>query len=763
MQKFQDAAIISGESLVVARPIPVMAAVTPTAAAAPQTPVVSAAVITSAKVATTPAVNQIRFVDPNFALRIIDIRPILTGTTRDKLTVPVAPTADFADDALFQDPADPAKHFYLPRYAVDEDRTASGQPQYAIAIHQAGNEWTLDIRLRKYAPPTLGDAARTAGELKHSIALLLRYRRMVNGAAAAVAEEPLELPPVAGELVSATLLLATLEQRDRILRALQDANSGAQLIVRRSFDIAIPVPPAPPPPPVQSPPPPPPATTVVRDHRIPPGPPPPPATTIVRDHRTQPGGGVVAGPGRVAMFAAASAPETAAVHVFSGAVLSTPPAPVPLFRQATRVLDATADPADFTFPLALHPYIYGDIGAPPGTARSLIARVVTWGGVSYTYYQDPDDTWEFSYLPDCFKLARRQGPTYEPLMKLQFAVPLDAPDPFAATRVTLEYVAVPVVDQNRLADAAAKLKPFVSVPLPAGIDGPRFTPLIGVDADKVHLRLRTAGAAGFIERPQARVTLGVGISDTLAMGLPEFQPLFDALLGAGLSLFTGEVDVSLGEGAGNSIPFAARISDAVGDVVTYKAVREGAGLRFTLSNAIESPIAISRQPATLSRGGQTCPATVSGADFTSPVSLASGAALEFLLTPKEPLSAGDDLAALLDLSGITVAPDRDRIFEKILDPSITTIPRKVHVVTDEKRFTTGEPPPTRIVVEFEGGGAVDLHPGHLEDDAEIPRSIADFVLRRGSTGAYRYRLQTSTGGPPAVSDFRDGSSDILLV
>src|SRR5437764_1085648 len=107
MQKFQDAAIISGESLVVARPIPVMTAVMPAPAAAPQTPMVSAAVITSAKVATTPAVNQIRFVDPNFALRIIDIRPILTGTTRDKLTVPVAPTADFADDALFQDPADP--------------------------------------------------------------------------------------------------------------------------------------------------------------------------------------------------------------------------------------------------------------------------------------------------------------------------------------------------------------------------------------------------------------------------------------------------------------------------------------------------------------------------------------------------------------------------------------------------------------------------------------------------------------------------------
>ena len=761
MQKFQTAAIISGESLVVARPVPVMTAVTPAPAAPPpQVPAASAAVITPAKVATTPAVDQIRFVDPNLARRIIDIRPILTGITRDKLTVPVAPAADFADDVLFQDPADPTKNCYLPRYAVAENQTAGGQPQYAIAIRQAGPEWTLEIQLRKFAPPTLGDAARTATELKHSIGILLRYRRMVNGAAVAVAEEPLD-PSFAGEFVHATLRLLGLEQVHRIMLALQDNDLGAQLIVRRSFEVAIPVPVPSPPPPTQSPPPPPPppATTIVRDHRTEPG----GGVTVVRDHRTEPGGGVIAGPRRVAMFAAAAAPETAAVHMVSDAVLTTPPAPVPLFRQATRVLDATADPAEFTFPLALYPYIYGNLSAPPGAVRSLRAHVVTRNGIPHSYYQDPDDTWEFSYLADSFKLARRQGPTYEPMMTLHFAVPPDAPDPFAATRVKLEYVAVPVVDQNRLADATAELKQFVSAPLPAGIDGPRFTPLIGVDADKVRLHLTMPGAVGSGERPQLQVNLRSGISDTLEMGLAEFQPVFDALLGAGVTLFTGQVDVNLGDGTGNSIPFAARICDAVGDVVTYKAVPEGAGLRFTLTNVIESPITISRQPATLSRNGQPCPATVSGADFTSPITVASGTALEFVLTPKEPLSAGDELKAFLDLSGVAVIPDREEIFKKILDPTITTIPRKVHVVTDEKRFTTGDPPLRRIIVEFEGGGAVDLHPGHLEDDAEIPKSIADFVMRRGSTGAYRYRLHTSTGGPPVTGELQDGSSDILLV
>jgi hypothetical protein len=36
-------------------------------------------------------------------------------------------------------------------------------------------------------------------------------------------------------------------------------------------------------------------------------------------------------------------------------------------------------------------------------------------------------------------------------------------------------------------------------------------------------------------------------------------------------------------------------------------------------------------------------------------------------------------------------------------------------------------------------------------------------MRRGSTGAYRYRLHTSTGGPPVTGELQDGSSDILLV
>ncbi|MCE7917502.1 MAG: hypothetical protein DYH16_08205, partial [Nitrosomonas sp. PRO5] len=46
------------------------------------------------------------------------IVPALEGDTRDKLAVPVSPIAEPADTTIFEDPADPTKKYYLPRYRV---------------------------------------------------------------------------------------------------------------------------------------------------------------------------------------------------------------------------------------------------------------------------------------------------------------------------------------------------------------------------------------------------------------------------------------------------------------------------------------------------------------------------------------------------------------------------------------------------------------------------------------------------------------------
>jgi hypothetical protein len=340
-----------------------------------------------------------------------------------------------------------------------------------------------------------------------------------------------------------------------------------------------------------------------------------------------------------------------------------------------------------------------------------------------------------------------------------------ASDPLAASRAVLDYIAYPVVDMERLADAAARFKPLVAMPLPPGIDGPQFQPFVAAP-DRLKLRLRLPGAAGYVERPQASVNLRSGIKDTLDLSLPEFQSVFDALFGAGLTLFTGEVALDLGDGAGESISFSARLEDMTGDVVEFSATPEGTGVRVTVSNAIESPILLKGLPATLTRGGQSSPALLSNADFAKPVQLAPGAAVQVVMTPTSPLPDGAATSVALDLSNILVTPDQAAIYGEILDPTTpTAFSRTVHVVTGETRFSAGAAAPSRIVVEFDGGGAVELHPGHVEGDALVKRPIEDFVLRHGSTGSYRYRLQTlpSNGGAPVIGEWQEASSDFLLV
>ena len=732
MATFEAATLASGKTVMMARPVPAMAAVATTQ---PQKPAVQAVAVFA--VSATAPIAQIRYVDPDIAAQIVVIRPPQDGFPREKITVPVAPTVDVVDDALFTDPADPNKRFYLPRYALAEERTASGQPRYAITLRAAGPEWTLSVRLRKAAPPSLGDTARTAAEIKHSIAVILRHKLIVASAPTAVSEDVFGESAADGDTVVTSLRVQTLAQRNSIVRALSDPQSGTQLVLRRWIDVAIPVPqrqPAPLPP-----------------HPI-----------LVHEH-----GPVLAGGAQKRMLIDRDVEPIERVPPPPRDPFPPAPPPVPLFRQVTRVLDAIADPSDFTFPMVLHPYIYGDIAAPSGATQSLVRQTVAWRGTNQSYYQHPYDTWLFYYLPDSFKLVRRPGKPREPLMQLRYLPAPDgaATDPLAASRAVLDYIAYPVVDMERLADAAARFKPLVAMPLPPGIDGPQFQPFVAAP-DRLKLRLRLPGAAGYVERPQASVNLRSGIKDTLDLSLPEFQSVFDALFGAGLTLFTGEVALDLGDGAGESIPFSARLEDMTGDVVEFSATPEGTGVRVTVSNAIESPISLKGLPATLTRGGQSAPAMLSNADFANPVQLAPGAAVQVVMTPTSPLPDGAATSVALDLSNILVTPDRAAIYGEILDPTTpTAFSRTVHVVTGETRFSAGAAAPSRIVVEFDGGGSVDLHPGHVEGDALVKRPIEDFVLRHGSTGSYRYRLQTlpSNGGAPVIGEWQEASSDFLLV
>src|SRR5216684_3126974 len=90
----------------------------------------------------TPAIANARFIDPGFALKIIDLRTPTVGIPRSQITVPISPSENVTDELLFEGAADPSRKFYIPRYRVAQ-QNVSGQPRYQVALQQSGEEWTV--------------------------------------------------------------------------------------------------------------------------------------------------------------------------------------------------------------------------------------------------------------------------------------------------------------------------------------------------------------------------------------------------------------------------------------------------------------------------------------------------------------------------------------------------------------------------------------------------------------------------------------------
>src|SRR5947209_3947572 len=211
-------------------------AATGTAAAPAKTPVVMTAV-PQPHPQTTPAVNNLRFIDPHFANNIINLRPVAAGEPRDKMKAPIAPAFDVTDEMLFEDPAQSAKKYYLPRYAL-----ASDHEHYQVSFKHDDSGWSFVVRLTKSAAPSLATAAASAQEIDHHVAVLARYRQMSGNQAGAQEELAFQEVGVKDGVLEAKLRLTSLQQRDSLYQALRDRTFATALLVRRAITVAVPVP-----------------------------------------------------------------------------------------------------------------------------------------------------------------------------------------------------------------------------------------------------------------------------------------------------------------------------------------------------------------------------------------------------------------------------------------------------------------------------------------------------------------------------------------
>jgi hypothetical protein len=166
---------------------------------------------------------------------------ILSTRTWKRPTVPVSPVDPPNDAILFEDPADSAKKYYLPRYRLAEEKV-SGQSRYRMALESKGTAWSLKIVFEKFPASELGTSARKAQELPHEAEFVLVHRLFLGDTAAGTKERVFQdVVPVEGGL-QATLLLENLDERDQVYRALTEAIYATNLIVRRTARLAVPMP-----------------------------------------------------------------------------------------------------------------------------------------------------------------------------------------------------------------------------------------------------------------------------------------------------------------------------------------------------------------------------------------------------------------------------------------------------------------------------------------------------------------------------------------
>ena len=107
------------------------------------------------------------------------------------------------------------------------------------------------------------------------------------------------------------------------------------------------------------------------------------------------------------------------------------------------------------------------------------------------------------------------------------------------------------------------------------------------------------------ERLDAALVLQGALKDTLTMPLGDFRLLFDAMHRRTASLFVGRVEIDVPNADTEVIPFAARMDDLEGQIFSFDAAAQQDGrVQVSLTNDIESPVAIQTLDATITRDGQ---------------------------------------------------------------------------------------------------------------------------------------------------------------
>ena len=696
--------------------------------------------------------------------------PSFRSSPRDKITGPLSLVATPTDETLFEDAANPQLKFYLPRYRLAE-QAVSGTQQFRVRLEPGEQGGSLTIFLEKFPAPALA-GFRDAAEIPHAIALKLNASIPV-GTSQIQQEFVFQEITLDGGLVKAVLRLENLAALTQVFQILTEAPLAASLSVLRSFRVAVLVP-------IDT-------SATVRQLTL-------QVQTLTQEiialdrqintltsQRSQLQKLIVAQPRlrpqlqqrlKIVQSQLASAGASRTQKVIARQAAQTRLSTLTqqkFYRASSQLLAWMVSPQPFVFPRDLHPYIFGNLGPTDGGQLRLAVHQLPWKERSHSYYQQAANPLRFYFLPDAFKVTRQDESPRAPRIGIRFPSPDSPPETMP---VTLEYVAAPVVDEDRLEDAAGELKRK----LPQLADETRpieFEPLL-CDTTKLFMTLPRGDAGPQLqERPGVTVDLRTGIRDAVTLPMTDFQAVFDALFGASAVLFQGEALVELDcDGAipSERVPVTCRLDDLAGDLLDMDGTPDAAtgGVKATLRNGIESPVVVKGLKAVLVRGDSIIDATVRGPSFDTPIVLVADASLECEVVPSAPADGAGEVTAVFDSAQVAARPDAQAVWDAVVDKTRlpeATRPMKVKTIRQTFDPPAGNAPDpiVALVVDFERGDSVELNADALEADTKVRLPLEDFVIRKLGTGEYRDKVTViRVSGQARDADWRVDTTGILF-
>lgn len=741
------------------------------------------------------------------------IGPVRPGVPRSQVTVPISPDGRVDDTVLFQDPADPAKVYYLPRYRL---RVIPSTGRYEITTTLVGGLWRMTFGLESFPAPEISrpDATLLPHELSVGISSAGQLARDYSVA---------EFTPGLGDTQNRpeVVLLLTLPERDALLRAFTRDDEEAKLVLYRGISVAV----------VSYTPQPRPDVVIMLQpdnldthvvlpdlvvdrgwHQVPDlirriGPVPVPdddsprpievqlesrlgqhleldlgrraqidfrqrvqvdrsfqqltfqpnepaelleRRTVVRDHRLLD----EEDPMRRPRPWPRPRPEPDPDPV----VVGDDPDQEPRYVVTGSVQDATIP---LRFDVDVHPYLFPS-GQPPAT-KGFATLVVPWpaegpSSRNHVYFQDQNAGQVFYFLPDAFLIGQREELPYGP--ELSFTVGRTVDQNGADKALALVSVhLVPQTSPARLVSARKALAEHV----PAGSGVPELRPAV----HPATCRLELPGGALTTSAPPDLVR-GWWVSESFA-----FDSLRDvyAVLASGASsaLLRGRVEVQVGD-VTHQVPVELRLDRPATPPLSWteRPGTDGVVL-LTLRNEGDVDVSVPVLPAWIDVDGQQIAAIVTGA---LPSTLTPGATLELAVAvrPDDPLPpasvALEQLDVTLDLTGVRVVVVPEKAVEQTLDRRVERLPRMIKLLTTQGGLgQSGDPDKdlTAIGVQFEGvSSAVLLDHATLQVDVAVPVPLLDWLLDRGS-GAFRFRqiLVHVSGSSQSETDWRSTDSNLL--